>query len=478
MWHSQPDPGRSSQTPVGFVVFIGPTHRHLRSKYTSTYPVNAAIIRSPSHAVSPLVCMFDTISTTAHHYLGEAGANSVKHVLAHAQKTFAQLQSLLSSNLQPSPAKPTTWQESIYENIADFFAARTSLENTSLLLALTTFLFLLVQQLHKMSWTSRLGNLGRFSPFTRSGHGSAKVSDSDFSYITADDLRQHQDEINRDQQSRHGMSESPTDYGPSRDTDVLILRNNKGREYAVHFAAYSIARGELTVQKVREEAAKKAHSSTSRVKLYYKGKQLKDDTRTAKHEGLRDGSEILLSVAESDDSSGDSGDDDLDGPASPTGEDGQRKRRNRGKKSKRKNRREAAREAESGTSTPDHRSSPNLGVPLSQASTHTGGSRAGSRAQSPKPPGTPLTALDKINALRATLTSYQSDVDNFLRHPPDEQSKRDFEHKKLSETILTQVLLKLDAVETEGDADARTRRKELVKETQGVLNELDAAMKK
>ena len=393
---------------------------------------------------------------------------------AHAHQALAQLRSFLPPSLQPVKTEPTSWQETIYDHISTFLSERTSLENTSLLVALCTFLFLLLHNIHKMSWTSRLGNLGRFSPFSRPANGPTKVSDSDFSYITADDLRKHQEETISDQQHR---SASPVDYGPQRDTDVLILRNKK-REYAVHFPAYCIAKGELTVKEVRDVAASKAHTDSKRVKLFYKGKNLKEDNRTCKQEGLRDGSEILLSISEHHDdagsSSGESGDEEVDDAQEGGGEGGRRKRRNRGNKSKRKNRREAARETGSGTSTPD-RLPTNLGVPLSQASTHTGGSHTGSRAASPKPAATPATPMGKLDALTSTLASFRSDVENFIRSPPEEMSKRDFEHKKLSETILTQVLLKLDAVETEGDVDARNRRKELVKETQAVLNQLDAA---
>ncbi|CAK4028849.1 BCL2-associated athanogene [Lecanosticta acicola] len=313
-----------------------------------------------------------------------------------------------------------------------------------------------------MSWTSRLGNLGRFSPFTRSPpQGSTKVSDADFSYITADDLRRHQAESGNPQQD---SSESYGDYDPPRETDSLTVRNKK-QEYTVHFPAYSIAKGELTIGQLREQVAKKVGTSDARrIKLLYKGKNLKDDSRTCKQENLKHGVELMCTVADRAPSLSDSdSEDDLDG-VDDTREGEPKRRRNRGKKTKRRNKREERDVPPSGSY-----GDPNLGVPS--------GSQQASRTQSPKPPPSPATPLDKLNAINAKLQSLIPDVRAFKTSPPSDPAKKEFEHKRLSETILTQVLLKLDAVESEGDVDARSRRKELVQETQKVLQDLDAAMK-
>ena len=353
----------------------------------------------------------------------------------------------------------------------DFLAGRSSLENTSILLALCTFAVL------AMSWTARLGNnLGRFSPFTRSPtQGSSQVSDADFSYITADDLRRHgADGVGRQPQQQR--AESPVEQGPPRDTDALVLRNKK-KDCTVHFPAYSIAKGELTVGQVREHAAKKMGTADPRrIKLLYRGKNLKDDSRTCKQEGLRHEAELLCTVAESMPSASGSEDDEdedegvgLDGVEQSTADGEARRKRNRGKKTKRRNKREADRQQTSGTSTPSEYIGHLPPPPTSQAH---------SRAQSPKPPGTPMTPIDKINAIRDTLGTFLPQVQQFTENPPADQAKKDFDYKRLSETILAQVLLKLDGVETEGDTDARTKRKELVRETQAILSGLDAVMKR
>ncbi|TKA71663.1 hypothetical protein B0A55_05286 [Friedmanniomyces simplex] len=334
-----------------------------------------------------------------------------------------------------------------------------------------------------MSWATRFNNLGRFSPFTRSPpQGGSQVSDADFSYITAEDLRKHTAGDGGHSQHRQPQrAESPVEYGPPRDTDCLMLRNKK-RDFTVHFPAYSIAKGELTVGQVREHAAKKMGVvDVRRVKLLYKGKNLRDDSRTCKQEGLRHEVELLCTIADSmpsaDGSEDDDDDDDgiaEDGMGEQMGADGEAKRRrNRGKRTKRRNKREQT----SGTSTPMEyaANSSNLSPPQHAAPA----SSQHSRAPSPKPPGTPLTAMDKLNALRDKFRSdYLPQAQAFIEHPPADRAKRDFDHKRLSETILAQILLKLDAVETEGDGEARATRKEVVRQTQAVLTEMDELMKR
>ena len=63
----------------------------------------------------------------------------------------------------------------------------------------------------------------------------------------------------------------------------------------------------------------------------------------------------------------------------------------------------------------------------------------------------------------------------FISNTPTDAKKRDFEYRRISETILTQILLKFDSVETEGDSEARVKRKEIVKEVQDFLNDVDIA---
>jgi hypothetical protein len=86
----------------------------------------------------------------------------------------------------------------------------------------------------------------------------------------------------------------------SRDKDVLIFKNGRVN-YPTHFPVHCIRDGKLIIGTVRQAAAKKIGVDPQRIRLFYKGKNLKHDETTALEEGLRgdgSGSEILCTVGE------------------------------------------------------------------------------------------------------------------------------------------------------------------------------------
>jgi hypothetical protein len=355
---------------------------------------------------------------------------------------------------------------------------------------LTTLAVALAAVFITMSWFSRAGGGGggggwggRFSPFGRPGNSPSAgvVNDSDFSYITNEDLR------------RNGASSAPEivdwdDKNPERETDVLIFKE-KRTNYPTHFPAHSIRDGDLMIGTVRQAAAKKLGiDDHRRIRMFYKGRNLKHDERSAREEGLRgdgSGSEILVTIGESaaggyapgaehvsqreGDDEEDDDDDDGDSGANTSGK---KPRKRGGRKSKKKGPSSAN---ASGTSTPGYvgqaAGSEYLPIP-----SHINAQPRPTSAPPSGPPrgATPQTPSAKLDAIASKFhTEFVPLAVQFMNNPPADRAKRDFEYKKLSETILTQVIFKLDGVETEGDQEARLQRKALVKEVQGLLNKLD-----
>lgn len=350
---------------------------------------------------------------------------------------------------------------------------------------LTTLAIVLASIIVAMSWFSRAGGSwgGRFSPFGRPGNSpnSGVVNDSDFSYITNEDLR------------RNGQAATPEivdwdDKNPERETDVLIFKHGR-THYPTHFPAHSIRNGDLKIGTVRQAAAKKLGIDDYRkIRMFYKGRNLKHDERTGRDEGLRgdgNGSEILVTVGEapigghasaSEDapqhawSEGEDDDDDNDSGVNTSGKKKSRKRG--GRKSKKKG---ASSANNSGTSTPGYTTA-GAGAEYLPMPSHI---NAAPRPTSAPPTNAPKSSQPQtpIEKLEAVASKFHTELVplciQFMSNPPEDKAKKTFEYKKLSETILTQIIFKLDGVDTEGDPDARVKRKALVKEVQAMMAKLD-----
>jgi hypothetical protein len=328
-----------------------------------------------------------------------------------------------------------------------------------------------------MSWRDTFGFFRRGSSYGQNVPAAPpQVSDSDYTYLTNDDIveppRTHSDgrrvlrrEVN------HLEDQSP---------DILLLKH-RGVTYPLHFTPYAIDDGDLTIGEIRRLAAEKTGTSdVNRIRILYKGKLLRDDAKPCKDEGLRQNSEVMCVVSEvrpgesTSSFSGSEGGsrseafslDSRSNQSPPSGGGGGKKKGNKKKKKKQQHLAPEPTFAET-RPTPSY---DNLAPPSDVRPTSAGRSSA---APSPAPSlqqfSTPNERVDAL--LRYLRTELTPLCEKYFSHPPTDPKARNYEHKLLNETILSQVILKADSIDSE---DARPARRALIKEAQGLLNKLDA----
>ncbi|KAL2754176.1 hypothetical protein ACRALDRAFT_1063098 [Sodiomyces alcalophilus JCM 7366] len=314
---------------------------------------------------------------------------------------------------------------------------------------------------------SRRDSLSPYSSELGAG-GVPNVTDEDFSYITSQDL----------QDSFPGSSTTPRypsrprSTAPVPDDDILLIKH-KGVTYPAHFPPYCIGDGKLRVRDIRQRIALELDLSDRRArqaKILYKGRQLKEPAAPIRDYGVKNNSEIMVIVSDGAMGEGDDLDEEMvvvdDGHGyAGTGphdiDDGRKRRKKRSKKPKR----------------PQHNDV--NASPHDSASTFSTPGRGSDASRSPpgrrQPVAGPIAKLNEIDGY--FMETLYPLCEAFIREPPADEKKREDEHRRISETIMQHVILKLDEVDTNGETEARARRKELIQKIQSILKDLDSRLK-
>jgi hypothetical protein len=419
-------------------------------------------------------------------------SNALSHTLNLARSGLESFHSVLPLRIQaliprlppsPSPA-PSAFTFFDFHNTAYLTV-----------LAGSVILPLLLIVVSMSGWRSYLSG-GRYSPFTTAPPTRPTVTEDDYHYLGPDDIVDppRHDPYQASNYPRHGLRADAED---PRAPDIIILKH-RGTTYPLHFPAFTIGEGQLRVGELRKNAARQTGAGDpARIKLLYKGKVLKDDAVACREEGLKQNSELMAVITDishsEDESSEDSASEDEmayverirgsdSGPRVDV--DGTiiggepRRRKHRSKKSPRQDEGPASYHPQSSSSVPPPQPRTTAAAPPPRPAATPQPPKPMASSQPPPPQTGPKTAMQKLDdVMHVFHDKYAPMAEDYLANVPQDEKSKKQEYMKLSETILAQVIFKLDGVETEGDPDARAKRKALVQETQDMLNRLDAVGK-
>ncbi|KAK4191340.1 BAG domain-containing protein, partial [Podospora australis] len=445
-------------------------------------------------------------------------ATSAQAILASSGAFATNLANNITSVLQKLPQKlpPSlqTYLDTTVDQLSgatDFIQSNTGLSPTTFYTALAVILLVGAvpvvtarngQDKNKNGIMRRYGfSRGGISPFgsTLGPGGVPNVTEDDFSYITSEDLETHGLDMpvpsrSYASQPRYYDSYSASAPAPAymrqKPEDDVMLVKHQGITYPEHFPAYSIGDGKLYVSDVRERVKMildLTDRQAKRIKLYYKGRPLRDPDAPVRSYGVKNNSEVLMVLD-------DSGQGSSDESNVSVGHDGRERRGSRHERSGRSGRvsyrppqggsprtsrsdqfdnPRAATSSFGGLDIPDEdRGSSNRAK--SRVRTHSPTESTFSSASAPV--GVPGGPIEKLNTIASHFEAELLPLCvEYVARTPSDPKKRDDDHRRISETIMSQVLLKLDEIDTSAEDGARARRKELVKHVQDHLKKLDDA---
>ncbi|RPB15384.1 hypothetical protein P167DRAFT_552008 [Morchella conica CCBAS932] len=227
---------------------------------------------------------------------------------------------------------------------------------------------------------------------------------------------------------------------PNRTSDTITIKHGKD-EFTLTYAANAITGGTLTVGDLRTDCSSHIAADPTRISLLCAGKNLKDDTATLASLGISTAAKILCM-----------------GSSAPI---------------------PAATTTTTTTTTDatDPGSAEKSKKKKKKSGAKARGGGAGSGAVTPEVQNKPvLTPMQKIDAVwDGIVANLLPLMEEFVNSPPADAAKRADVHRRLSETMMGE-LLKLDSVES-SEPEVRARRKGVVKDIQRVLDGLDRVLK-
>ena len=383
--------------------------------------------------------------------------------------------------------RPTPQPASLNDKILDLVTKYSTTSYTTVTVLLLSLFFLTYRYL--MSDRNSFGywSGGRASPFLSNlADAAPRNLSGHFEYIGPGD----------ELYTSHRPSVAIYDHDHDPDAPDRIHVQHLGRMVPISFPAYSINEETTSVGDLRKKVAYALSTDASKVRLLYKRRELKRNRHPLKKYGMKQNSEVSAVLTERSmdynrsDSRSDSGSDSgSSGHAVPQ----PRRPRSQSTVRLRSDEQIPTVPRRSGTHLHPNGHVPSVSMEHRESLRPTPTERVGARDREPSrsrgvspapptnnlPPADPNTPLGRVQALASTFhVQYLPPATRFLISPPSDPEVRQKEFLRLSESIMAQVVLKADSIETECNIDARNVRKNLVNEANKVLKELDTMMKK